>query len=158
MLIMKYTYKFFIVLSVIVLIAAGCTKTQPAKDTGRDDTNLEQTDVDPISPEPEKVNQSPEVKTPTADALPKTVVPAANEIKYQGEEGKNALTLLKAKYKVETKSFGSAGEFVESINGIKPDSKHFWKFFINGKSASVGASSYVTKSTDVLEWKLDVIQ
>lgn len=141
--------------ALIILVSAGCAKTQPAKDTDTDNTNLEQADVDPS---PEAVNQSPEVKTPTADALSKTVVPAANEIKYQGEEGKNALDLLKAKYKVETKSFGSAGEFVESINGIKPDSKHFWKFFINSKSASVGASSYVTKSTDVLEWKLDEIK
>ena len=150
--------KILFAATLIILISAGCAKTQPAKDTGRDDANQEQTDVDPISPETEMVNQSPEVKTPTADALPKTVAPAVNEIKYKGEEGKNALTLLKAKYQVETKSFGSAGEFVESINGIKPDSKHFWKFFINGKSASVGASSYVTKSTDVLEWKLDEIK
>ncbi len=146
--------RYILVGLTILLIAAGCAKTQPPKDAGIDDTNLEQTDVDPS---PETLNQSPEVKTPVVSQTPKVVAPSVNEIKYQGEEGKNALDLLKAKYKVETKSFGSAGEFVESINGVKPDSKHFWKFFVNGKSASVGASSYVTKSSDVLEWKIDVI-
>ncbi|MGH7234405.1 MAG: DUF4430 domain-containing protein, partial [Candidatus Saccharimonadales bacterium] len=30
----------------------------------------------------------------------------------------------------------------------------YWTFYVNGKEASVGASSYVTKNSDRLTWKL----
>lgn len=75
-------------------------------------------------------------------------------IRYQGEAGKNALEILKQKYQVQTKEFAGLGEFVESINGVKPDSKHFWKFFIDGQGSNLGAGSYVTKNSDSLEWRL----
>ncbi len=142
--------KLLLVAISVVLLAAGCNKTQPVKDLGTDDTNLEKV-----------IQQAP--TPPVASTTTKTVIPAkepqvANlEVKYNGQEGKNALELIKLSYKVESKSFGSAGEFVESINGVKPDAQHFWKFFVNGKASSVGAGSYVTKSADVLEWKLDKI-
>ncbi len=154
---MKNYKKIILIALAVVFLAAGCNKTEPVRDAGTNDTNLEQAS-----------KQSAESASKTESSKPKTQVevkektveakPVETAIKYNGQEGKNALELLKAKYTVETKSYGSAGEFVESINGIKPDTKHFWKFFINGKSASVGAGSYVTKDSDVLEWKLDAIQ
>lgn len=80
-------------------------------------------------------------------------------IKYQGVEGQNALELLKASHQVETKSFGDAGEFVTSIDGVAPNaSTHFWAFYVNGSQAQVGAGSYVTKSGDLIEWKLEEIK
>jgi len=81
----------------------------------------------------------------------------AQTFSYKGVDGKNALELLKINHKVETKDFSGLGEYVEAIDGIKPDSKHFWKFFINGKSATVGAGTYVTKNSDMLEWEIDKI-
>lgn len=83
-------------------------------------------------------------------------VNAAQDFRYAGENGKNALDLLKGKYTVETQSF-SGGEFVSSINGIKPDANHFWAFYINGQSSNVGAGSYVTNDGDVIDWKLEAI-
>jgi hypothetical protein len=78
---------------------------------------------------------------------------------YQGLEGVDALTLLKQMHKVETKDFGKdLGEFVESIEGVKPGKDEFWSFYVNGKQAQVGASSYVTKKGDVIEWRLEKIQ
>ncbi|MBI5530436.1 MAG: DUF4430 domain-containing protein [Candidatus Doudnabacteria bacterium] len=154
-------YRKFIFASLaILLLAAGCTKTQPVDDTNLEGSPLlkEQSGQRPATSTSAAPVTAPKTQNPNAVVTQKTIAPPMNEIKYQGEDGKNAMDLLKAKYKVETKSFGSAGEFVESINGVKPDSKHFWKFFINGKSASVGASSYVTKSTDMLEWQLDEIK
>src|SRR5215204_1880063 len=68
-----------------------------------------------------------------------------DSISYKGVEGKNALELLKSKYKVETKEYSGMGEMVTSINDVKPDSKHFWGFYINGESAQVGADAYQTK-------------
>lgn len=79
-------------------------------------------------------------------------------IAYKGVEGKTALELLKSNYKVETESFSGVGEMVKSIDGVTPDSKHFWGFHINDQMAQVGADSYETKSSDNIEWKLVEIQ
>ncbi|MBI2356154.1 MAG: DUF4430 domain-containing protein [Candidatus Doudnabacteria bacterium] len=79
-------------------------------------------------------------------------------IQYQGVDGQNALSLLKAYHNVETKDYAGIGEYVISIDGIAPDSKHFWAFYVNEKQAEVGAGAYVTKSSDVIEWKLEEIK
>lgn len=77
---------------------------------------------------------------------------------YNGVEGIDALTLLKKHYQVQTKDFGPGiGEFVESIQNIKPGKDEFWAFYINGSSSNVGASSYQSKTNDFLEWKLEKI-
>jgi hypothetical protein len=78
-------------------------------------------------------------------------------IQYQGVEGKNALELLKASYQIQSKEYSGLGEFVESINGITPDKDQFWSFYVNGKQAAVGASAYITKNGDVIEWKLEKV-
>ncbi|MCX6797512.1 MAG: DUF4430 domain-containing protein, partial [Candidatus Doudnabacteria bacterium] len=71
----------------------------------------------------------------------------AQTVKYEGEEGKTALQILKDKYQVDTKEYQGLGEFVTSISGIKAeDGKNFWAFYVNGKQAQVGASSYQTKN------------
>ncbi len=79
-------------------------------------------------------------------------------IKYQGVEGKNALDLLKGIKKVTTKNYSGVGEFVDGIDGVGSDSKHFWSFYVNGAQATVGAGAYTTKSTDVIEWKYEAIK
>lgn len=152
---MKNFKKVIFIALAVAFLAAGCNRLEP-RDAGTNDTNLEQANQQSAN---QIVSSTPKTQAPVP-VKEKTVEakPVETGIKYNGQEGKNALELLKAKYMVETKSYGSAGEFVESINGVRPDTKHFWKFFINGKSASVGAGSYVTKSADVLEWKLDAIQ
>lgn len=83
---------------------------------------------------------------------------ATSQVQYQGEDGKNAMELLKAKYRVETQSFGGVGEFVKSINGIEPGATHFWSLYVNGSQSQVGATEYMTKSTDSIEWKLEEIK
>jgi hypothetical protein len=77
---------------------------------------------------------------------------------YDLQEGKTALDLLKTTHQVQTKEYAGIGEFVESIDGIKPDSNHFWAFYVNGKSSDVGASSYKPQNGDKIEWKLVKIQ
>jgi hypothetical protein len=79
----------------------------------------------------------------------------ADSISYQGREGVDALTLLHEAYVTETKDFGpGVGEFVEVIKGIRPAQDEFWGFFVNGEAAEVGASSYITKNNDQIEWRL----
>lgn len=78
----------------------------------------------------------------------------ADYVSYQGQEGKNALELLKISAPgVQTKS-SSYGEFVASINGQDGGGTKYWTFYVNGEMAQVGAGSYATKSTDKIEWKL----
>lgn len=77
---------------------------------------------------------------------------------YKASEHKTALDMLKSSYDVGTKSFGSAGEFVERIGLITPDKDYFWAFYVNGKSSNVGAGSYELKDGDSIEWKLEYIK
>lgn len=46
------------------------------------------------------------------------------------------------------------GVFIESIQGVKNDGPKnlYWMFKVNGKMASVGASSYKLKDKDTVEW------
>lgn len=82
----------------------------------------------------------------------------SSTVSYHGVDGKNALELLKTNYSVETKSFGDLGEYVQSINGIAPDNTHFWSMYVNGQQSQVGASVYITKSSDTIDWKLEEIK
>ena len=79
-----------------------------------------------------------------------------NVIEYKGQDGQNALDLLKAKHKVEAKHY-SFGDLVIGIDGITPDANHFWAMYINDQFSQVGASAYVTKSTDTIKWQIDEV-
>jgi len=75
------------------------------------------------------------------------------DIKYNGQNGVDALTLLKKHATVQVKHY-SFGDLVTAINGSQGNGPKYWTFYLNGKEASVGAGSYVTKSSDKIEWKL----
>jgi hypothetical protein len=74
-------------------------------------------------------------------------------ISYKGEDGQTALALLKKHAQVQTKS-SSIGDYVTSINGNDGGGSKYWLFYVNGQESQVGASAYVTKSSDQIEWKL----
>lgn len=75
------------------------------------------------------------------------------ELSYKGQEGRDALALLRQHAKVATKHY-SFGDQVVSINGTEGSGPKYWTFYINGKMAEVGANSYITKNSDTLTWKL----
>ena len=92
----------------------------------------------------------------TAEIVRPTVVVSRiqnNTFSYKGENGKDALTLLKQRTGVEQDHSG----LVVSIDGKKADNtKHeYWAFYINGKLAPVGPAQYVTKNSDVIMWKIE---
>jgi hypothetical protein len=76
------------------------------------------------------------------------------QISYDGKNGVNAFVLLK-KYAVVQAKHYSFGYLVTSINGVAGNGPKYWTFFVNGKEASVGASSYITKSSDTITWRLE---
>jgi hypothetical protein len=70
---------------------------------------------------------------------------------YKGENGVDALTLLKKKTTVEQAKSG----LIVSIDGNKPTGHNYWAFYINGKYSNVGPAQYVTKNSDVILWKVE---
>jgi hypothetical protein len=105
-----------------------------------------------------------EVDTPTTqnnqatNTTTQQQVASESLIRYSGQDGRTAMDILKANYNVQTQSFGDMGDFVKSIDGVEPDNKHFWALYVNGSVSQVGADQYVTKSSDILEWKLEEIK
>jgi hypothetical protein len=76
------------------------------------------------------------------------------QISYAGKNGENAFVLLKKYATVQAKHY-SFGYLVTSIDGVVGSGSKYWTFFVNGREASVGASSYITKSSDKITWKLE---
>lgn len=77
-------------------------------------------------------------------------------VKYKGVGGQTALDLLKKYTKAETKHY-DFGDLVTAINGTEGNGPKYWSFYVNGKLADVGAGAYVTKDSDVIEWKLQTL-
>ncbi len=102
------------------------------------------------------LSQNPAVQNDQTRETDESVQVPASVITYQGQDGKNALELLQAAHRVEVKSY-SFGDLVTSINGIAPDSTHFWAMYVNGQFSQVGASAYQTKSTDQIRWQIDAV-
>jgi hypothetical protein len=75
------------------------------------------------------------------------------QISYNGKNGVNAYALLQKYETVQAKHY-SFGYLVTSINGVAGNGPKYWTFYVNGKEASVGASSYITKDSDKIMWKL----
>ena len=73
---------------------------------------------------------------------------------YSGENGKNALDLLKAKADAQI-SESSLGAFVVSINGTSNSDSQFWLLYVNGELAPTGADQVQTKDGDKLEWRYE---
>ena len=78
-----------------------------------------------------------------------------SKIDYKGVDGKTALELLKQGHTVEIKTY-SFGDLVTAIDGVSNAGKTNWTFYVNNTLASESASTYVTKSTDMIEWRYEL--
>ena len=103
--------------------------------------------------------EQPAQTNQTANATPtQNQKPTQTDVSYKGVAGKNALELLKQSHAVESKTYDGLGELVTSIDGVTPDSQHFWSLYVNGQQSQVGADAYVTQPNDTIAWKLEKIQ
>ena len=75
------------------------------------------------------------------------------QISYRGQNGIDALTLLKEHATIQTKKY-SFGYFVASIDGVTGNGPKFWTLYVNNKESSVGGNSYISKNSDTITWKL----
>jgi Domain of unknown function (DUF4430) len=163
--------KFFVFWAAIFLLAAGCNKAQP-ETVNKPVSESVNKQVSKSADQPGAASKAnPSVKTPTKQAPVALVQPSnaftvyeivdgseLNQPNYQASSTENAFDLLSVTHTVAAKNYGSGmGEFVLSIDGVAPDGKHFWEFFVNGKSSNVGASSYILKAGDRIEWKISTI-
>ncbi len=182
---MNKNLKIIFITSVVVLLAAGCNKQQPVSQSqsankpisGSADKQISQsvnqqtqstttaTEIKPGGQTQTKQNpavkdyQPQQVEDPNNIIVYQTVESSnLNEPSYTAAKGQWALALLKSTHNVTVKSYGSMGEFVTGIDGITPDSKRFWEFFVNGKSSNVGAAAYKLQDGDKIEWKLSEIK
>ena len=87
-----------------------------------------------------------------------------NTEKYQtkaraGTTAYDLMNNLKATQGLRFKAndYPGLGSLVEEINGVKNDVKanKYWFYYINGKSANEGVTSYVLKNNDVITWKYE---
>lgn len=71
------------------------------------------------------------------------------------KKGDTALSLLENSHKIVVKKY-SFGSLVESIDGvINGTDKKYWIYYVNGKTAEVGADQYKLQQGDVVEWKFE---
>lgn len=81
----------------------------------------------------------------------------SSDVTYDGMDGRSALELLAVFHKVDTKQT-SFGPMIMGIDGVQPDSSHYWAFYVNGKLADRGADQYITHNGDKIEWKIESAQ
>ncbi|MFA6493274.1 MAG: DUF4430 domain-containing protein [Patescibacteria group bacterium] len=78
-------------------------------------------------------------------------------ITYDGQNGKNALEILKASHKVESQD-SSIGVFVIGIDETQSQDNKYWMLYSDGKLVTVGADQYQTKDGEKLEWRYESLQ
>lgn len=84
----------------------------------------------------------------------KAETPIRSDVIYRGKAGVSALTLLEQNAKIVTSGTGE-NAFVTTINDVIANPKNqYWSFNVNGKTAPVGAGSYITQDSDTITWKL----
>lgn len=52
------------------------------------------------------------------------------------------------------KEYPSLGIFVEEINNKKEENGKYWIYYINDKEGDIGASKYILKKGDIINWVL----
>jgi len=55
----------------------------------------------------------------------------------------------------KAKNYSGIGYFFEEIYNIKNANGYYWTLYVNGEYSEVGASDYVLKDSDSIEWKFE---
>ncbi len=62
-------------------------------------------------------------------------------------------------YKFRYKNYSGLGAYITSICGVQQnhEERMYWMFYVNGKKASVGVSSFFPKAGDVITMKYEKV-
>ncbi len=74
-------------------------------------------------------------------------------LEYDCQNGKSAFEVLTTQAQVESED-SSLGKLVKGINGISQNGGKYWLYSVDGKEATVGASSYICKGGEKIRWEL----
>ncbi|MDE2311483.1 MAG: DUF4430 domain-containing protein [Patescibacteria group bacterium] len=156
---MKKYFKILFPAFAVLLLAAGCNKTQPQDRPAPLTTAAQAPAERPVGQMQTRQNAGKPDYTPGFVIVSDTVEGSNLNHQYDKvKEGTTAFDLLDSTHKVTAKDYGAGmGKMVLSIDGTTPDSQHYWGFYVNGKSSNVGASAYALKDGDKVEWKLEAI-
>ena len=75
-------------------------------------------------------------------------------VTYQGVEGQDAISLLKAGAEVVTED-STLGEYVVAINGVSQTDTEYWLFYVDGQAVPERAADYVSRGGETIEWRLE---
>lgn len=68
-------------------------------------------------------------------------------------EGESVFDVISKNAQIEFKEY-SFGKLIESINGVKNETDNkYWIFYINSEESKVGATEYLLKPNDKIEWR-----
>ncbi len=108
------------------------------------------------------VDQSSASATPTLNSPPQpTPTPSFTNappsiIGYSGQDGKAALELLLQLYPATKTTGDGVNKAVVAINGQPAASQNkIWNFYLNGALAQVAPATYLTVTSDQIEWRLE---
>ena len=75
----------------------------------------------------------------------------------QGETVLDAMLALQSvgDFTFTGRDYSGLGFFVDSIQGVANAGGKYWVFYVNGISATIGASSQIIRAGDLIEWKYE---
>lgn len=88
----------------------------------------------------------------------KTEVTAPIEYIFVAPESMTAEELLNQEAEVEYQNFGTAGKFVQSINGVEGNSEYFWAFYVNDAFAEAGVSQTQLQMGDTIRFTYEKVE
>jgi hypothetical protein len=105
-----------------------------------------------------------EIKLPINNNIKISLEVLGKEYEVETKEGDTVFNVMKKielenqkenKFNFKYEDNSNLGVFVTEINGIKGTPGKYWIYYINGESASVGASIYKIKNGDIISWKYE---
>lgn len=87
--------------------------------------------------------------------LTKQSLPNSNiqKVEYDCELGLSAFEILDQKYNIEAGD-SNLGKFVTSIEGAKQGDGKYWLYSVDGKEATISASTYTCQGNEKIVWEL----
>lgn len=73
-----------------------------------------------------------------------------HQLTSESEVEVRALDLVQSQLKAEFKTY-DFGLMLESVDGLRADTSHYWAIYYNGEYAKVGLADLMIKKGDVLE-------
>ncbi len=149
----------------IILICVGLFATKP-KDSKISDISLDQ-QIQGVetSSTTQRVNNIPSDKVPLEEGTntkQDSIIFSVDgkTLNLNFNEGDTLEKVIKVStdkglININGENFPGLGFFVQSINGIEQGNGYSWIYYINGKKATVGVSSYKLKIGDLIEWKYE---